>query len=592
MDKPGKSGSNVETTTHVATNSQFGLLIEKSTLNKLFGENSVQQILQKLTIRTEFKMGPPRTTLIYNILQINGRAYYQLPRNLALKMISSGIITPTSIVKKTPECAPIATPLECTLFPSQAAIVNYLVSDTGPMSPERRIMGLSHAVINVATGLGKTYIACGVIAAIGKRVLYISPNDYISRQAQRDMATYFDLPTMQYDKRGDKTSPQWDAQSDKIKKKYDLDTAFCVFVVINTAVKLDTRFFKSFGVVVLDEIHSYCSPEWSVIFWKINVESVLGMSATTDHRSDGLDILYKKHYGDVIHAKHIPGFNTDEVIWKGEVRAIKYNGSDDYTKEKYHPTLGELFTPAMIGQFAKDPHRLQLIVATVIKLLHESLDNNIFVFSETRDYLEVIYDCLQWALKPENIANYLTLDMHCVDNVATTRIIFEDEFDSSSNEQNHDVIHSEQTTVVPQIFDNSTIYAPELEQNKPSMSYLRGGISDADVIKAKLSRVILTTYGYSRQGVSIVKMNCAVFATPRRNGYIQICGRITRRGADTNIKRIIVDIIDNKTALRSQYFSRKISYDTIKFPVKSRTVSWELFDDLAKQAKDSGIINI
>ena len=94
-----------------------------------------------------------------------------------------------------------------------------------------------------------------------------------------------------------------------------------------------------------------------------------------------------------------------------------------------------------------------------------------------------------------------------------------------------------------------------------------GGSSSQTIEDAKTyGRLILTTYQYSSTGVSIVKMNSLVLATPRRNGLEQIIGRIYRLSGDQNIERVIVDIVDNRTCLKSQFYDRKKIYDK-KTPV-------------------------
>ena len=70
----------------------------------------------------------------------------------------------------------------------------------------------------------------------------------------------------------------------------------------------------------------------------------------------------------------------------------------------------------------------------------------------------------------------------------------------------------------------------------------------------------MTTYPYSSTGVSIDKMDSLILATPRKSKMTQILGRIFRLGGDQSVKRFIVDIVDNKITLKSQYSARKKVY--------------------------------
>jgi superfamily II DNA or RNA helicase len=97
---------------------------------------------------------------------------------------------------------------------------------------------------------------------------------------------------------------------------------------------------------------------------------------------------------------------------------------------------------------------------------------------------------------------------------------------------------------------------------------LRG--SKEDDIKDAIdnSRIIFTTYQYSSVGVNIQKMNCMILCTPRKHNPEQIIGRILRNGSDINITRQIIDIVDCKSILYTQYYDRKKVYIENKFELE------------------------
>jgi superfamily II DNA or RNA helicase len=102
--------------------------------------------------------------------------------------------------------------------------------------------------------------------------------------------------------------------------------------------------------------------------------------------------------------------------------------------------------------------------------------------------------------------------------------------------------------------------APHIDKDK--IDLFCGGSTAAHIEHVReTSRIILATYSYAGTGVSITKMTAAVFLTPRKTGLVQICARIMRRGGDTSITRIIVDIIDARTALNGQFNYRCEAYD-------------------------------
>ena len=93
--------------------------------------------------------------------------------------------------------------------------------------------------------------------------------------------------------------------------------------------------------------------------------------------------------------------------------------------------------------------------------------------------------------------------------------------------------------------------------------------------RARGAHIVLTTYGYSRRGVSLVEMTALVLATPRRNGGRQLVGRILRRGSDQSIVRQIVDVVDVSTGLGSQRAARAGVYAAKGYPVHRVAVAWD-----------------
>jgi hypothetical protein len=111
--------------------------------------------------------------------------------------------------------------------------------------------------------------------------------------------------------------------------------------------------------------------------------------------------------------------------------------------------------------------------------------------------------------------------------------------------------------------------APVKRTSSVPLAVLRGGVRSEylEQVRKKGARVVLTTYGYSRRGVSLPRMTAIVLASPRRNGLMQILGRITRKGDDMTIVRQVVDIVDVNTMYRGQFYDRKEAYKLRDWPV-------------------------
>jgi superfamily II DNA or RNA helicase len=296
-------------------------------------------------------------------------------------------------------------------------------------------------------------------------------------------------------------------------KKVDGDI---IVSIINSALKYPDYF--NCGLIIYDEVHMYCSKKFVSIFSKAQSACCLGITATPTDRIDKFDPVAHWALGDVIYAEKIPEWNSTNINFTTEVTRIIYNGNSKYT-QIIESAAGIVSVPLMINQLQKDPYRNKIIVSYAIKLY--SIGLNVFVFSDRREHLHTLAKILK-----------------------DHKITFE---------------------------------APELNYNKlDGITELMGGSTDDDIENAKKTgRIIMTTYQYSGTGVSINKMNAIILATPRKSNMKQIVGRIYRLTSDSTIVRQIVDIVDNRICLKSQYYTRKKTYTKLKSKIKDIKIKWQ-----------------
>ena len=305
---------------------------------------------------------------------------------------------------------------------------------------------------------------------------------------------------------------------------------------IHMLCKAESSFLNQFHFVVFDEVDAYCTPQYSSMFWNAQAPYTLGLTAKPDARIDGFDKAIVSHIGPIVIANDIPGYAIDDVKFSGHIDMLYYNGPDEYTKTILNEKTGIVSVPLMIKNIIEDPYRLQLIVNKIIGL--NGVNRHIYVFSEHRKYLLTIQKRLN--------------DMHVVSIIA---------------------------------------------DDEPNVNVLMGGASDEDMANASIHKsksVILTTYAFSKRGISIKHMDAIILATPRRNDFVQIVGRILRRGSDSSINRIVIDVVDNATVLKKQVGARKKSYNEIGFNVNNvETVEYQdienvaTADDVASAADDA-----
>jgi superfamily II DNA or RNA helicase len=223
-------------------------------------------------------------------------------------------------------------------------------------------------------GLGKTFVAAGVIAGLSKRTLYIVPKKPLAVQARDDLIGCFGGNTM----------------IGLYSKKQNHSNNVITIIVINSALKQPKEFFDSYALCIMDEIHMYCSEKRRIIFKKTCLPYVLGMSATTNNRKDLLDPCFQKEVacGGIVHADQLPGWEHTDVVFNTQVDICQYYGPDEYTKTLKHESTDVIFTPYMHKQFIQDPYRMRFAVDEIGKLYNEG--HNIYVFAEERDMLDTL----------------------------------------------------------------------------------------------------------------------------------------------------------------------------------------------------------
>ena len=379
--------------------------------------------------------------------------------------------------------------------------------------------------------MGKTYVAAGLIAKLRLRTLYIVPKIPLATQAVRDLGTcfYSDESTEQlavglYSK---------SVKAPKVrssKTKESLVEQGVTVIVINTAITRPIEFFARYDFIILDEAHSYCSPQRRSIFRKATGRAVLGMSATTEDRRDGFDAILVKElaFDGVIHADRVPGFTYDDVSFNCEAKVLNYSGPPEHTQNLRHESTGMIFVHYMHNQYIGDPYRTRLAVGELVNLYDwrgpNEEQHSIYVFAEEIDILEQAKAAFTREL----------LDRSRADILAAT-------------------------------------CAPEL-----GLEMFVGGLKTTKVEEISESgRVLFSTYSYAGTGISITRMTCVLLLTPRMAGMKQILARVLRRGSDTNIPRVVVDIVDRKTALKHQVGQRKLAYEHYGFAVKETSVKYQ-----------------
>jgi superfamily II DNA or RNA helicase len=451
---------------------------------------------------------------LYAMVEMEGERYLRVPRGLISSLLRNKLINNVSV--EIGGILPLVQIPSVNLYDNQEVIMNHLKNN---IFTETRISnGTATCILNMRAGLGKTFIGAGLISYLGCRTLWVTTKKPLAIQTVKDLQFCF--------------SGMSDVGLYSKKKALHEIT----IIVINSAIKLNPEVFMGFSLMILDEVHSYCTDLRKQIFQRA-VPAVLGMSATTEDRGDGFDPISHKELAPdgIIRAETLPGFTSIDVAFDCTLEVINYYGPEEYTRNLTHPSTGKVFTHYMHNQYIQDPYRLSIFVDKLIEY----------------------YD---WALPVIDETGQETTLRHGI-------YIFAEEVNilKQARESFVERLNSRQRN---DIANNITIEDSGAE-------IFTGGLKEKEIERITSSaRVLFSTYAYASTGVSINKMSVIMLLTPRKAGMKQTFARILRRGSDQRIPRIVVDVVDKKTALGRQATKRQEAYDFYGFKVVVKKVRY------------------
>lgn len=320
---------------------------------------SLNQFITTVFVTRDIK----KTTMAH---RIEGE-YLYLPRSGAFQLLEKNYLR--EIINELPEPKKATLQYTGKLTQNQKIVLKYIVRNCFNKSKVKK--GNATCSIIMKAGRGKTYLAMGLIHVLQQKTLVIVPTDKLMFGWKKELAKYFNPEQV-----GIYYS----------KKKEDRDI---VVMMIHTAISDNTTqdYINQFGLVIYDEVHKYCSPIHSKIFWKATNRYILAMTATPS-RVQQEDIVFRNQVGPVIDAQDVPGYIKDDVKFVGEVRVIKYQGPSKYTRQLRNPITKNNSAPALITQVTEDPYRNQMIVEETLRIYNEGHDA--FIFSDRLEHLDTL----------------------------------------------------------------------------------------------------------------------------------------------------------------------------------------------------------
>lgn len=508
---------------------QKGLIFDEKALTNVIGAGGMRNIRSLLTLTHQVKIGmkvtPAKKQYLYKNSTMGPRKLFIVARhcdpvkkiyNYLLKMKegtdrADAFIENIEYINNVPPGVAISKLLTpgIDLFDHQKSIVRYLFKHI--YTPEKRKLGTAGCVLVIGTGQGKSYISTYMAAKLLGKTAFVLPNTAQIGEWRSIFATHY--PNICIGEYHSKTKTDGDF----------------VIMVKNSAVANEFKFddgtiynwrdyIPQFRTVIYDEVHKYPTEAFSEMFWRFGCVNTLGLTATPDIRNDPFDAVYKAHVGplitmDVIESDDNGASNdaaTDEhsnIKWKSRVRVIRYHGPSEYT-QKLTGANGWMHAGKMAQQFCSDPYRNNL----VLKLIQEMYEQgrNVFVFAENRKSLTQLRNWL--VSKSEHM---------------------------------------------------------EFECPEEDVHTMMGGITQEEKADASAKgKIILITYGFGSDQISIVKMDTIILATSRKAQMKQIIGRIFRLGSDYSKERLIIDIVDEETDIKKQHTARRKVYRESEYNIK------------------------
>jgi len=363
----------------VCSSDLLGILVKKSALTI----EQLDIIRKQLTITYKKYLGK-RVDIYTSVLYRDvSSEYLSVARFSNIKTILTNInIKDVSYVNKlNPGTDIIINNSQLRLRSHQTQVVQYLLENV--YNSNRLAAGSASCTFIMDTGLGKTYVSLGLLEKFQKKTLILIPNTAGLADWITAITTCFQNTKLgQYCK--------------KIHEDGDI-----VIMTMQSALKTTFKFkdssinrqqyFKLFGFLIIDEIHSSASEKFQNVFWNISCMYNLGITATPNERQDKMDDVYIKHFGRLIFAKDIDNFGIAPGKFKGIVRVIKYYGPPEYTGKltKYDGSTDVVETIKML---IRDKYRNQILINEIIRFYHNN--SNAFIFAEYLILLKKLMEVL------------------------------------------------------------------------------------------------------------------------------------------------------------------------------------------------------
>ena len=398
----------------------------------------------------------------------------------------------------------------------------------------------ANGLICVPCGKGKTFMALGIAARIGKRFLVVVDKEFLMNQWKGEMEALLPgirIGILQEDKKQlgfiEQTSKELTILELKAKLKelglrvggtkgqlierlkeaggtepvevaepvrYD-----CCIAMIQTVVarEISSNEFETFGFTIFDECHHLGAQHFSKVLQRIQTKHMLGLSATPT-REDGMTKVFTWFLGEPVYWEK--NREPDPTV---EVKGVFIETTDETYNTVPTDWRGEPVMARLLGNILGCEDRNREIIRWIRRLCQEP-SRRILVLSERIGHLNRIEELVAEA-------------------------------------------------------------DPSL-----TMAYYVGGMKEAVREEgAATARILLASYAMASEAMNIKTLNAVILASPRKH-VEQSTGRILRiRPEQRQVEPVIIDIVDNHSMYQSQWRKRLTYYKKCAYQIERWNIGGE-----------------
>ena len=235
--------------------------------------------------------------------------------------------------------------------------------------------------LEIDTGLGKTIVGIDIISKMRLKTTILVHKEFLMNQWIERFTEF--MP---------------EARVGKLQGKViDIEQKDIVIAMIQSLSMKDyeAELFKSFGFMIIDEVHHMGAEVFSNSLSKVVTPYTLGLSATME-RKDGLSNVFKLFLGEIIHTE-----KRDTSEQSVLVKALQYKVDDDEFNSIKYDFRGNPQYSSMITKLCNYNNRSEYILNYIIYTVQENPNQQIMILAHNKSLLKYLYE----AINHRQIAN-------------------------------------------------------------------------------------------------------------------------------------------------------------------------------------------